>query len=103
MAKKAMAEGKKKDKSHTFHYTKVRAIGKCSSCIAQRCMYSDKMVGKTDGPTKKDLENLESSLERDGYTCGSEIKGGKFFARQSLLCGGSQITTIQELEQRVEG
>eukprot|EP00957_Ditylum_brightwellii_P100884 7688724-Ditylum_brightwellii.AAC.1 len=45
------------------------------------------MCGKKDGPTTRELENLESLLERGGYTCGSAIKGGKFFDRQSLVCG----------------
>ena len=85
--KKAVDAGKKKDKTHTFHPTKVRAIGSCSSCAAKRCIYSDKMVGNKDGPSKNDLKNLESLLEKDVYTCGIEIIGGKFFARQSLLCG----------------
>jgi hypothetical protein len=44
------------------------------------------MCGKKDGPTKRELENLEKLLKRDGYICGSAIKGGKFFARQTLLC-----------------
>ena len=65
----------------------MRAVGSCLSCAAKRCIFSDKMVGSKDGPTKKEQENLESLLEREGYTCGSEIKGGKFFARQSLVCG----------------
>ena len=85
--KKAIAAGKLKDKAHTFHSTKVRAIGSCSSCAAKRCIYSNKMVGNKDGPSKKDLERLEILLEKDTYTCGIEMKGGKFFARQSLLCG----------------
>lgn len=66
---KAVSDGKKKDKAFNLHCTKVRAVAQCSSCAQQHMLcFSMKMVGSSDGPPKKDFENLkEVSLERDGY------------------------------------
>ena len=50
-------------------------------------VYSQNMVNSKDGPTSKDLEDLEQRLERDGYTCGMDIKGGKLYCRRAVLCG----------------
>eukprot|EP00957_Ditylum_brightwellii_P185638 14134149-Ditylum_brightwellii.AAC.1 len=35
------------------------------------------------------LQDLEPSLENNGYTCGNKIKvgGGKFYAKQAIHCG----------------
>ena len=99
-----MAAGKVKDKTHTFHSTKVRAIGSCSSCAAKRCIYSNKMVGNKDGPSKKDLERLEILLEKDTYTCGIEMKVPSLLDNHCcVVLPLNLITTIHKLEQREEG
>ena len=84
--KKATA-GKLEDKSRHFHTTKVRAVYRCVSCGASRVVYSQHMVNSKDGPTSNDMEDLEQRLERDGYTCGMDIKGGKLYCRRAVLCG----------------
>eukprot|EP00957_Ditylum_brightwellii_P136563 10414092-Ditylum_brightwellii.AAC.1 len=40
-------------------------------------------------PTEAQLQDLEQSLENNGYTCGNKIKvgGGKFYARYDICCG----------------
>ena len=45
------------------------------------------MVNRKDGPTSKDMEDLEKRLEHDGFTCGMDVKGGKLYCRRAVLCG----------------
>ena len=87
--KKAVAEAKAKDKQHDFHATKVRATADCSLCGAVRVICSKNKVGSPGGPTEKNLEDLQRSLENNGYACGRKVKGVSklFYSRRALMCG----------------
>ena len=85
--KKTIAAGKKDDKVNKFHTTQVRLVARCGSCGANRVVCSQHMVNTKNGPTSGELESVELKLERDGFVCGMDIKGGKFYSRRALLCG----------------
>ena len=61
---------------------------KCDSCGALRCLFSDHAIGSKKGPSKKQLEDLEATLE-NGCVCGNGLENdyGGFYAKRSLRCG----------------
>mmetsp|Transcript_5035 Transcript_5035/g.10735 ORF Transcript_5035/g.10735 Transcript_5035/m.10735 type:complete len:239 (+) Transcript_5035:248-964(+) len=87
--KKLQKEAAKLDKPNrsTFNATKVRAVATCDSCGAKRAVYSKNAVGQKGGPTKRQLENVETLLEC-GYVCGNPLgEGLGFLMRRALNCG----------------
>lgn len=85
--KKNIQHSKECDKQHTFSATKVRLTVPCDDCGAHRAIYSNHAIGTPKGPSKKQLESLERSLE-NGYTCGKAVKSaGGFFVKMQLRCG----------------
>eukprot|EP00584_Thalassiosira_punctigera_P026734 CAMPEP_0172577586 /NCGR_PEP_ID=MMETSP1067-20121228/138304_1 /TAXON_ID=265564 ORGANISM="Thalassiosira punctigera, Strain Tpunct2005C2" /NCGR_SAMPLE_ID=MMETSP1067 /ASSEMBLY_ACC=CAM_ASM_000444 /LENGTH=219 /DNA_ID=CAMNT_0013370275 /DNA_START=830 /DNA_END=1490 /DNA_ORIENTATION=+ len=64
-----------------------RSCASCDSCGAPRVIYSNNAIGKSNGPSKDQLENLMASLE-NGYVCGNAInEDGGFFVKRQLRCG----------------
>lgn len=83
---KAIANEKASDKAKDFHQSKVHGIIECDSCSAPRWFYSNNCVCSRDGPSKKQLEDLERKLE-NGYHCGNNIDQCGFYARRAIHCG----------------
>ncbi len=85
--KKSIDASKKLDKGRKFNATKVRATIDCDSCGAPRVIYSDHAIGKANGPSKQQLEDLMATLE-NGYICGNAINAeGGFYVKRQLRCG----------------
>lgn len=78
------------DKKFSFAASKVRSVVDCDHCGAPRCIYSSSAVGQLGGPSKKQIEDMEATLE-NGYICGDEIKDGNglLYARAANRCGTS--------------
>ena len=86
--KKSIQRSKAIDKGKAFAASKVRSVVECDGCGAWRCIYSSSAVGESGGPSKKQLEDLEATLE-NGCACGDEIKdeSGLLHARAANRCG----------------
>ncbi|EJK47344.1 hypothetical protein THAOC_33939, partial [Thalassiosira oceanica] len=81
------AEKLDKPNKSTFNAaTKVRAVATCDSCGAKRAVYSKNAVGQKGGPTKRQLENVETLLEC-GYVCGNPLGEGSGFLMRRALKG----------------
>ena len=62
----------------------------CDYCGASRCIFSNKAVGESGGPSKTTLDKLRASLEK-GYVCGTDltakIREKSFYIRTGICCG----------------
>lgn len=86
--KRKIAKRKEMDKEKSFDRSKVRMVLICYGCGAPRCVYSNKMIGATGGPTKSDIEEVEQWSE-GGYICGGKIldREANLYVQRKLFCG----------------
>ena len=73
------------DYDSTFDASKVRAVLYCDVCNVSHCVYSNRAVGESNGPSKFQSCVLDQWTE-SGYTCGNELTLESFFAQQKLSC-----------------
>ena len=59
----------------------------CDSYRAPRCIYSKSVIGRSEGPSRKSLEELECWTENE-YINGSKILVEGFVAQRKLRCNG---------------
>ena len=85
--KKSLKQSKNIDKGRSFVDTNFREAVECDTCGAVCFIYSDHAVGEKKGPTKKLLEDLVNSLEKE-YVCSNSINNNAgLFVKRQLRCG----------------
>ena len=91
------------DYDSTFDASKVRAVLYCDVYNVSHCVYSNRAVGESNGPSKFQSCVLDQWTE-SGYTCEKEVSVECFYAQQKLSCSETVKTNYYNplLGQKVE-
>ena len=78
---------KKKD-NKMFKRSKVRRSKYCDECDIPRitCSTHDPGSAKSAGQENKNVDKIEQLIENEGYVCGEDIPGKRFYMQCKLQC-----------------